>query len=149
MAVQGVSQRPAVTRPAPDHRKGLAGRVFILVAACLLAASASLAVALVALTRPEASVPAPRAAAESALRQQRIEFFEERIRNDPIDTTALNVLTGEYLQRARETGDVADYERAAYASERVLAVVPNDYAGLVQSAQANLAQHNFLRAIEL
>ena len=56
------------------------------------------------------------AAADAQLRSERITFFETRAAADPIDFVSLNILASEYLQRARETGDVADYNRAEYAA---------------------------------
>ena len=111
----------------------------------LLAAGLSLAAALggLLLGGPEPT-PAPSAADQAAAREQRIAFFEARAAADPLDFLSLNVLAAEYLQRARETGDVADYERAEAASTRSLAIVPDDnYAGFVLLASVRLAQHDY------
>ena len=63
---------------------------------------------------------------------------------DPIDFLSLNNLAAEYLQRARETGDVADYARAEQAASRSVEILPVDnYAGLTLLASVRLVQHDF------
>ena len=89
---------------------GLEGRLLVLWSGVLLALGLSLAAALGGLLLDgDASAPAASAAEEAAAREQRIAFFEARAAADPIDFLSLNNLAAEYLQRARETGDVADY----------------------------------------
>ena len=86
----------------------------------------SLAVALVAY-QGRGLTPAtvrPSIKNEVRLRNERIAFFEARVARDPIDYGSLNVLTSNYLQRARETGDVADFQRAEIAATRSLASFP-------------------------
>jgi tetratricopeptide (TPR) repeat protein len=110
-----------------------------------LAAGLSLAAALggLLLTGP-ATTPAPSAAEQAAARETRIAFFEARAAADSLDFVSLNVLAGEYLQRARETGDVAGYQRAEAAATRSLEIVPDDnYAGLVLMASVRLVQHDY------
>jgi tetratricopeptide (TPR) repeat protein len=93
---------------------------------------------------------APSAAAQAAAREERIAFFEQRAAADPLDFASLNVLTGEYLQRARETGDVTDYQRAEVAAERSLELIPVDnFAGLVLLAAVRLVQHDYASVDDL
>ena len=148
MAAQGVNQ--AITG-LPVRLARLPRNALAFWLAGLVAAGLSLAAAFVGFSggAKAPSQPGPDAATQLQLRNQRIQFFEDRARRDPIDTTSLNSLAGDYLQRARETGDPSDYQRAADATEQTLAVLPNDYAGLVLSAQVNLAQHNFARTLDL
>ena len=94
--------------------------------------------------------PAPSAAAQAAAREDRIAFFEIRAEADRLDFLSLNVLAGQYLQRARETGDVADYARAEAAATRSLEIVPTDnYAGLILLGAVRLVQHDYDSAAEL
>jgi tetratricopeptide (TPR) repeat protein len=122
------------------------GATRLLWAAMLLAAGLSLAATLAALAAGarHASPLSPLAADQAAAREERIAFFEARAAADPLDFLSLNTLAGEYLQRARETGDVADYERAEAAAEQSLNIVPNDnYAGLVLLGSVRLVQHDY------
>jgi tetratricopeptide (TPR) repeat protein len=119
--------------------------VGFLWAVALLAAGLALAAALGGLLLREPASPlAPSAADQAVARNQRIAFFETRAAADPLDTRSLNVLAGEYLQRARETGDVADYQRAETAATRSLDIIPDDnYAGLVLLASVRYVQHDY------
>jgi tetratricopeptide (TPR) repeat protein len=143
MAVQGLNQR---------LQRVPASTVAFWAAACL-AAALSLAAALVALANRDASSSLDVRASlerEARAREERIAFFEARAASDPLDFLSLNNLTGQYLQRARETGDVADYQRAELAAERSLAIIPGDnYGGITGLAAVRIAQHDFAAAEEL
>jgi tetratricopeptide (TPR) repeat protein len=117
----------------------------LLWAAALLAAGLAVAAALFATQRDgTGAVTTRNAAEEAAAREARIAFFEQRAAADPLDFLSLNALTGQYLQRARETGDVADYQRAETAATRSLKLVPVDnYGGLIGLASVRLVQHDF------
>jgi tetratricopeptide (TPR) repeat protein len=117
----------------------------------LLTAGLSLAAALGGLLLgAPATSPSPSAADQASAREERIAFFEARAAADRLDFVSLNVLAGEYLQRARETGDVADYRRAEAAATRSLAIVPEDnYAGLVLLSSVRLVQHDYAAVEEL
>ena len=156
MAVQG--------RTSPPHPHSLRGRggetpadahsvatkrgsrePRLLWAGMVLAAGLSLAAALGGLLpgTPD-TAPAPSAADQAAARDARIAFFEARAVADHLDFVSLNALAGQYLQRARETGDAADYQRAETAAARSLEIVPGDnYAGLVNMAAVRLVQHDY------
>jgi tetratricopeptide (TPR) repeat protein len=140
MAVRGISRRVSSLPPS-----GVAFGLAALVAALL-----SLAAALVGLRSNAVQTPQVSAVEELALRNERIAFFEARARNDSLDYISLNRLALEYLQRARETGDLGDYERAAFAAGQSLSILPNDnYNGLVASASVKLAQHDFTGALSM
>jgi tetratricopeptide (TPR) repeat protein len=107
----------------------------------------SLAAAFAGLQGKDALAAPSTALAEAEARNQRISFFEARAAADPLDFVSLNVLSGEYAQRARETGDVGDYQRAEDAAERSLAILPADnFGGLVQLGAARLIQHDYAAA---
>ena len=133
----------ALQSPIQHHR--LTGVPVLLWAAMLLTVFLTLIAALggLLLGGSEAA-PIPSAAGQAAARQERIAFFEARAAADPLDLLSLNALAGEYLQRAREIGDVADYQRAEAAAERSLDIVPVDnYAGLVLLGSVRLVQHDY------
>jgi tetratricopeptide (TPR) repeat protein len=126
------------------------GLIFGLLA--VTAAALSLTVLILAL-RDDSVTPAEPALSvteELAARNERIAFFETRLVNDPIDIVSLNALAAQYLQRARETGDVGDYQRAEVAASRSLAVVPGDnHSALSSLASVRLVQHDFAEALAL
>jgi tetratricopeptide (TPR) repeat protein len=139
MAVQGLNaNRPRLTQASLAF--ALAGGV---------AALLSLAAALVGLrTTDQTASPVVSALEEAGLRNQRVAFFEARAAADTLDYVSLNVLAREYLQRARETGDVADYERAEFAATQSLAILPRDnFNGVASLAAVRFAQHDFAGAL--
>ncbi len=79
-----------------------------------------------------------------------VRFFEERVRRDPHDFVSYNRLADAYVQRARQSGDVADYRRAEAALKASLEALPNDnYDALVQLSLVYGAMHRFADAREL
>ena len=77
-----------------------------------------------------------------------IAFFEGRV-GETKDNLSYNALTGLYLQRLRETGDVSDIKRAELSATRSLELLPNDYGGLLNLAIVRNVQHNFTGAVAL
>ena len=120
--------------------------------AAALAGLLSLAAALVAFTggattEPETAAPV---VDEVAARNQRIAFYEERARADVLAFTTLNTLAFEYLQRAREVGDLGDYARAETAAQRSLEILPRDNLnGFLALASVRLVQHDYAAVLEL
>ncbi len=122
----------------------------VLWAAALFAAGLAIAVTLHAHQSGVPGAVSPTAAAEAAAREDRIAFFETRAAADPLDFLSLNVLSAQYMQHARETGDVADYQRAELAATKSLDLLPEDnYAGLLNLALVRLVQHDFAAAEKL
>ncbi len=77
-----------------------------------------------------------------------ITFFEGRVA-ETHDSLSYNRLTGLYLQRVRETGDVSDVRRAELSATKSLEAAPGDYAGLTNLALVRIAQHDFESAATL
>jgi tetratricopeptide (TPR) repeat protein len=78
-----------------------------------------------------------------------IRFLEERVQRDPGDVVALTRLSGECLQRMRETGDWRWLPRSRAAAEnscRALTGAEN-YPALAARALARLASHRFREAL--
>lgn len=80
---------------------------------------------------------------------QLITFWDARVARDPRDFISMTYLAGSFMHKARETGDIAQYQRAETTINQALAIDP-DYEG----AQAYLAaihytQHDFTGALAL
>ncbi len=77
-----------------------------------------------------------------------IRFLEARVKQDPEDFVAYNKLAGYYLQRLRETGNIAYLDLTARVARASLAAVPavQNTGGLAALAQAEFASHNFAAA---
>lgn len=78
-----------------------------------------------------------------------IAFFEARVAAAPTDTLSLDRLTNLYLQRARETGDASDIQRASVSATRSIEALPGSYPGLVNLALVRVAEHDFAAALSL
>lgn len=94
---------------------------------------------------PATPLPADSDASESAIR-----FLEDKVKRDPIDFIAYNQLTGYYLQRQREVGDLKYLDLAARAARASLAAIPAEYnvGGLAGLAQVEYAMHQFKEALD-
>jgi tetratricopeptide (TPR) repeat protein len=92
---------------------------------------------------PAAPLPADDDAAAGTVR-----FLEERVRSDPDDFVAHNKLTGYYLRKVQETGDMQYLELASRAARASLKSVPVEMntGGLAGLAQAEYTAHNFAAA---
>lgn len=79
-----------------------------------------------------------------------IGFYAARVARDPIGAADRARLAALYLQRARETGDFADYGRAEALARRSLALrVAHNGQAYVLLASALLAQHRFTEALDV
>ena len=76
------------------------------------------------------------------------QFLEARVERDPEDFIALNKLSGEYLQRLRETGDASYLNLAARTASASLASLPAEQnkGGVIALIQVEHASHNFASA---
>ncbi len=77
-----------------------------------------------------------------------IRELETRVRANPDDFVAYNKLAARYLQRMRETGDLAYLTLADRSARRSLATLPEEQnvGGLAAMAQVAYAAHDFLAA---
>ncbi len=78
-----------------------------------------------------------------------IQFFQNRIKQNPKDAVSYTILGELYVRQARETGDVAAYQRAETALEKALELLPGYSAAGASLAAAAYAQHNFSQALQL
>lgn len=102
--------------------------------------------------------PAALIVADESSGEKEIRFYENKIKNDPEDFSANNKLAGLYLQKLRETGDIALLDLAFRAARASLESVPEvrNSGGIAALALAEFAAHDFtnsrdhaLRLIEL
>ena len=78
---------------------------------------------------------------------QAIDVFAERVRVDPSDAVSFMLLGQLHAQRARETGDIASYERAELALRRALHLIPAYAPASAALAEVYYAEHRFADAL--
>jgi tetratricopeptide (TPR) repeat protein len=78
-----------------------------------------------------------------------IAFWRERIEQAPQDFVSLTYLGQTFLRKARETGDVGDYQRAESALNKAVDLDPDYEFALAYLAAARFAKHDFQGALEL
>lgn len=78
-----------------------------------------------------------------------IEFFADRIRQNPQDAVGLTLLGQLHLRQARENGNVDSYQRAEAALGRALELLPGYVPANLALATTYYAQHNFTQALDL
>ncbi|MEZ5396780.1 MAG: DUF4331 family protein [Bryobacterales bacterium] len=81
--------------------------------------------------------------------ERRIEQAEAAVERAPENTRFHTELALAYARRARETADVAYYEKAHAALDRALEISPEDFGALKIRAWTWLGQHEFRKALEL
>jgi tetratricopeptide (TPR) repeat protein len=104
-----------------------------------------------AVSRPQLLPPLPPAVllpSDAAVAEGSMRFLESRVKHDPEDFIAYNKLAGLYLQRVRETGDLAYLNLATRAAHASLATLPPEQnpGGLTALAQGEYAAHDFVAA---
>jgi len=124
------------------HSHHLLGALFVCAAVATACSHSSKSTAAVVKT------PAATAPTESEIRDLDIEFYAERVKNDPTGATNLARLSALYLQRSRELGDPRDALRAENAARRSIhnRGAHNDQAAQILSSSL-LAQHRFDEAL--
>src|SRR3954447_3687536 len=85
----------------------------------------------------------PQLPAPNATNAQRLVALRAVVRADPGRADVWTLLAGAELQRVRETGDAASYERAQRAVDRALSLRPGDQAALTPRAALELSRHDF------
>ena len=75
--------------------------------------------------------------------------LERRVDASPDDARSLTLLGLAYQQRARETGDLAFYERSSTALRRALAREPRNYNAVTGLAALAASRHRFDEALKL
>ncbi|MDQ3179695.1 MAG: tetratricopeptide repeat protein [Acidobacteriota bacterium] len=99
--------------------------------------------------RAQVSVPpAVPITSDTTASENVIRFLEDKIKNDPEDFSANSKLAGLYLQKLRETGNVAYLDLAFRTARASLDSVPDERnsGGLAALTQAEFAAHEFTAA---
>ncbi|HKY55076.1 MAG TPA: tetratricopeptide repeat protein [Anaerolineales bacterium] len=78
-----------------------------------------------------------------------IQSFESRVRQHPKDAVSYTLLGELYIRQARETGDVAGYQRAELALNKALELLPGYSPAGSALASVYYAQHEFEQALDL
>ncbi len=91
------------------------------------------------------AAPAAPIVSDATANQEEIRFYENKVKNDREDFSANNKLAALYLQKLRETGDVALLNLAFRAARASLDSVPDvrNSGGLAALALAEFAAHDF------
>ena len=121
----------------------------------VIAAAALLGLCLIAWTRmgvkalpPRLAPPAERPPYDSDLTYKMVTFYQGRVRRNPQNgAIEWAQLAGAYLQRCRETGDIADALRGEAAAKRSVAIRSvNNAPGWDALARSLFTQHQFVQA---
>ena len=119
------------------------GALMLTIAACGGGSSTSTA-------SPAAFTPNATATAVRAKQESQLQFLETRAAGDPLDVFSLNSIALTHIQRARETGDVAELGLAGKALERSVNIRTNDdYEGIALLGGLSVTKHDFARGLEL
>jgi tetratricopeptide (TPR) repeat protein len=78
-----------------------------------------------------------------------IKSFQNRIKQNPKDAVSYTLLGELYIRQARETGDVAGYQRAETALQQALELLPGYSPAGSLLASVFYARHDFNQALEL
>jgi tetratricopeptide (TPR) repeat protein len=132
--------------------KRLAGTALTIAGAAMLTLTA-VAIVIAVRSTGDHSGPTParvdRSADPSAVTNEVIAFFQQRVERDPVDFVSHTKLGEAYLRQARETGDLSAYQRADAAFRQALAIQPDDPLALAGLGSVLFAQHDFAGALAL
>lgn len=78
-----------------------------------------------------------------------IQFYQEKISQDPGDIRNYHFLTTYYIRKARETGDISYYLLAENTLQKSLEIKKDDYESLKYLAAVYLSKHQFNDALVL
>jgi len=78
-----------------------------------------------------------------------ITTFQNRLKENPKDAITYALLANQYVRQARETGDVAGYQRAEEALKESLALLPKYSSANTSLASVYYSQHEFVKALDL
>ncbi|HLO15526.1 MAG TPA: tetratricopeptide repeat protein [Anaerolineales bacterium] len=78
-----------------------------------------------------------------------IKFWQARFERDPRDFISLTFLGDALIRKARETGDVSEYERADATLQQALKLHPNYEVAQAYLSVVQYVKHDFLGALDL
>ncbi|MER3447287.1 MAG: hypothetical protein C4291_10785 [Candidatus Dadabacteria bacterium] len=76
-----------------------------------------------------------------------IRSYQEQIKRDPNNYSGYMRLGESYIQKARETGDIAYYNKAEEVLKKALELNPDDYPTVVYLGQVSASKHEFRAAL--
>jgi len=78
-----------------------------------------------------------------------VKFWQARFERDPRDFISLTFLGDAFIRKARETGDVSEYERADATLQKALKLHPNYEVAQAYLSVVQYVKHDFLGALDL
>jgi tetratricopeptide (TPR) repeat protein len=78
-----------------------------------------------------------------------IAYWQQRVERDPHDYISLGYLGQTFMRRGRETGDLADYEKAQAALNQALQLNPDYEPTMAFLGAVQYAKHDFATALKL
>lgn len=108
-----------------------------------------MAVSKTAPARPEAALLQPVKSSQASVADQSIGSAQAVIENLPDDPKGYNMLSGAFMQKARETGDFSFNARAEEALKFSFKAAPDNYDGLKLQAALLLNYHRFAEALQI
>jgi len=78
-----------------------------------------------------------------------VKFWQARFERDPRDFISLTFLGDALIRKARETGDVSEYERADATLQKALKLHPNYEVAQAYLSVVQYVKHDFLGALDL
>jgi len=93
----------------------------------------------------EGSMPAP----AMKTTDEMIKFWQDRFNRDPRDFISLTFLGDALIRKARETGDVSEYQRANATLQKALELHPNYEVAQAYLSVVEYVQHDFKGALAL
>src|SRR5438477_5805362 len=152
--LSGSPLKASPTEPSPDKGIMNTRRIVLFWIATLAVIAGSQVIA--------NRAPAPAPAAGAALNVEdvpgvpgmkstdaQLAFWRERIEQTPQDFISMTYLGQTFLRKARETGDIADYQRAESALSKAVDLDPDYEFALAYLAAARFAKHDFRGALDL
>jgi len=93
----------------------------------------------------EAPAPAP----NMKTTDEMVKFWQARFERDPRDFISLTFLGDALIRKARETGDVSEYERADATLQQALKLHPNYEVAQAYLSVVQYVKHDFVGALDL
>ena len=91
----------------------------------------------------------PAAAPGMKTTDELIKFWQARFERDPRDFISLTFLGDAFIRKARETGDVTEYERADATLQKALKLHPNYEVAQAYLSVVQYVKHDFQGALHL
>jgi tetratricopeptide (TPR) repeat protein len=104
--------------------------------------------ALVLVALVAALAPMPAAAQRASTADNHVAYYQSIVRRNPRDARAFHGLGDAYIRKARESGDVAYFDRAEQAIRRSLELAPDTAGAWRHLAYVRYSLHDFAQAAD-